>query len=277
MKNIKLVATDLDGTFLKNDRSITKENLVALNRLGEKDILRIAATGRNLKKVRDVIPISIPFDFVIYSSGAGIYDWKKQKHIYNRNIEKSSAIKIFYFLLNRQINFHAFFPSPENHKHWFYRGNNYCEEFERYFQFNKAFSTELEANKLPDSEVCQFLIIIPEDENRFAKLKSEIEMVCSEIRVIRASSPIAKGFIWIEIFHKTVSKGNAVKFICDLFGIQYANTMGVGNDYNDFDLLGFTKHSFLTENAPDEIKDKFPQVPSNENDAFSIAIKPLIE
>ena len=36
MKNIKLVATDLDGTFLKNDRSISVANLEALHQLGEK-------------------------------------------------------------------------------------------------------------------------------------------------------------------------------------------------------------------------------------------------
>jgi hydroxymethylpyrimidine pyrophosphatase-like HAD family hydrolase len=46
MKNIKLVATDLDGTFLKNDRTVSAANIDALHKLGEKQIVRVAATGR---------------------------------------------------------------------------------------------------------------------------------------------------------------------------------------------------------------------------------------
>lgn len=69
MNNIKLVATDLDGTFLKNDRSISEPNLRALKQLGDRNITRVVATGRNLRKVREVIPDDIPFDYIIYSSG----------------------------------------------------------------------------------------------------------------------------------------------------------------------------------------------------------------
>ena len=36
--------------------------------------------------------------------------------------------------------------------------------------------------------------------------------------------------------------------VCRVSGIDPKLTMGVGNDYNDFDLLEFTRHSFLTDN-----------------------------
>ena len=55
MKNIKLVATDLDGTFLKDDRTVSAGNIEALRKLGEKNIIRVAATGRDLKKVKEVL------------------------------------------------------------------------------------------------------------------------------------------------------------------------------------------------------------------------------
>jgi hydroxymethylpyrimidine pyrophosphatase-like HAD family hydrolase len=124
--------------------------------------------------------------------------------------------------------------------------------------------------------MCQFLVIIPENEEKFRKLKNKIESICPEIRVIRASSPITKGFIWIEIFHHSVSKGNGIKHICELLGIQSEQTIGIGNDYNDFDLLEFTGFSFLTENAPHEIKHRYPNTSSNENDAFANTIQPIL-
>lgn len=271
MKNIKLIATDLDGTFLKNDRSISSKNLEALAILGEKKIVRAVATGRNLHKVRQVLNNHVPFDYIVYSSGAGVYDWKAQKELFNRNITKESVKKLFAYLIAKKFNFHAFFPSPENHKHWYFRGENPCDEFERYFEFNSAFAAELNPSQLPETELCQFLVIIPEVEEKFNTLKTEIESVCGEIRVIRSSSPITEGFIWIEIFHHSVSKGNGVKHLCELLGIDRSETVGIGNDYNDFDLLEFTRFSFLTENAPPEIRGKYPGAPSNENDAFAFA------
>ncbi|MCY1722491.1 HAD family hydrolase [Prolixibacteraceae bacterium Z1-6] len=276
MKNIKLVATDLDGTFLKNDRTISAKNLEALHKLGEKDIIRVAATGRNLKKVRQVLNQHTPFDFVVFSSGAGVFNWKEQKHIYSQNIKKQSVQKLLNHFIKREVNFHAFYPVPENHKHYYFRGNQDCEEFERYFEYNKEHAEELDISTLPETELCQFLVIIRENEDLFSHLKAEIESLCPEIRVIRASSPITKGYIWIEVFHHSVSKGNGIQQICKLTGIEQHETMGIGNDYNDFDLLNFTAHSFLTENAPDEIKSRFPNIPSNEDDAFAVSVEKLL-
>jgi Cof subfamily protein (haloacid dehalogenase superfamily) len=276
LKNIRLVATDLDGTFLKSDHTISPNNLEALQKLGSINVVRVAATGRNLRKVKDVLSAEIPFDYVVYSSGAGIFDWKNQQQVYFQNIGKNSVKKLITTFIGRNLNFHAFFPAPENHLHWYHRSGESCEEFERYFTFNNHFATELIPNSFPETELCQFLVIIPEIENQFLQLKSEIEAVCPEIRVIRSSSPITKGYIWIEIFHHSVSKGNGVKHICKLLNINQEETLGLGNDYNDFDLLEFTAHSFLTENSPMEIKHLYPIVPSNENDAFAKAIQPIV-
>jgi Cof subfamily protein (haloacid dehalogenase superfamily) len=276
LKNIRLVATDLDGTFLKDDRTISSKNLEALHQLGNNNITRVAATGRNLKKVKEVITFDTPFDFIVYSSGAGIFDWKHEQQVYIQNIGKNSVQKLISQFVGKKLNFHAFLPAPDNHFHWYHKGGEQCEEFDRYFAFNQAFATELQPHSFPETELCQFLVIIPEDEKKFQQLKTEIENVCPEIRVIRSSSPITKGFIWIEVFHHTVSKGNGVKHICDMLNIRRNETMGIGNDYNDFDLLEFTGHSFLTENAPAEIKHLYPNVSSNENDAFASAIQPIV-
>ncbi len=276
MKNIKLIATDLDGTFLKDNRTISMRNLDALHRLGENNIIRVAATGRNLHKVNEVVHNNIPFDFVVFSSGAGVFDWKQKKHIYNCNIDKAPSQKLFSYFIEKRFNFHAFFPVPDNHKHWYFRGGEKCPEFERYFEFNNAFATDITKNGIPETHLCQFLLIIPEDRNKFELLRNQIESISPDIRVIRTSSPITKGYIWVEVFQKSVSKGNGVKYICDLLDIEYTDTLGIGNDYNDFDLLNFTGHSFITENAPAEISKLYKNAPSNENDAFAFIAQPIL-
>mgnify|MGYP006298208105 CR=1 FL=1 len=277
MENIQLVATDLDGTFLRNDKTISEKNLQALHQLGERKITRVVATGRNLRKVTEVIPSDVPFDYIVYSSGAGVYDWKNRRHLVSRNIAPHSSSRLFSHFFQKQYNFSVFAPAPGNHRLWYYRGNQQCVEFDRYLSFHDSLATLLPAGDGLEGELCQFLLIIPEDEKAFALLKKEIESQCDEIRVIRSSSPVTKGYIWVEIFHHQVSKGHGVHEVCNLLGISPDHTFGIGNDYNDLDLLHFTAHSYLTHNAPDELKTQFRVAPSNEKDAFARAVQPLIQ
>lgn len=276
MKNIKLVATDLDGTFLKNDRSISIRNLEALRQLGEKGILRVAATGRNLRKVLEVIPNDVPFDFIVYSSGAGIYDWQEKKHIFQQNIDVEASALLTEYFRKKNYNFSVFAPAPNNHLLWFHKGGEECEEFNRFFSFHNAWSEALPLNGSFSNGLCQFLLIIPENEEKFAVLKEEIEVQSERIRVIRSSSPVTQGYIWVEVFHHEVSKGQGVKHLCKLLSIAQEETAGIGNDYNDLDLLNFTAHSFIADNAPDPVKSWFRTVPSNEEDAFFCAVQPLL-
>lgn len=272
-KMLKLVATDLDGTFLKNDKSITKENLDTLQSLGERGILRVVATGRNLKKTQEVIANHIPFDYIVFSSGAGVYDWKNKKLLFYQNLDKESVRQLSDLLVARDLNFHLFKPVPENYKCWYYRGSVPCSEFESYFDFHQSFAEPLPVNRNIDSEACQFLVVLPNNMDRFQSLKDEIQKRFPEVKVVRTSSPLETGYIWMEIFHHSVSKGNGVKFLCDSLQIGHEYTLGIGNDFNDLDLLEFTNYSYIVENGPQELKLRFLPTKSNEESAFAKAVE----
>jgi Cof subfamily protein (haloacid dehalogenase superfamily) len=276
MKNIKLVATDLDGTFLRDDKSISERNLKALGLLGENNVIRVVATGRNLRKVNEVIPDHVPFDYIVFSSGAGVFDRLQNRHIFNQNISAESSNLLIRYLLQQDLNFHAFWPVPENHHLWFHRGSESCEEFERYFLFHNSYATPLPEEGTIETGLCQFLVVIPGDEAKFETMKASIESLCPEVRIIRSSSPLHTGYIWLEIFHKEVSKGNGVLHLCNMLKINPEQTLGIGNDYNDIDLLEFTEHSFLTDNAPEVLKANFRLLPANEDDAFAHAVERII-
>ncbi|MBW8333249.1 MAG: HAD family hydrolase [Prolixibacteraceae bacterium] len=271
-KKLKLVATDLDGTFLKNDKSISKENLDTLKSLGEKGILRVVATGRNLQKTQEVIANHVPFDYIVFSSGAGVYDWKNKKLLFYQNLNKSVVRQLSDYLVARDLNFHLFKPVPENFKCWYFRGSVPCSEFERYFDYHQSHSEALLTNQNIDSEACQFLVVFPNDPERFHSLKNEIQKNFPEVKVVRTSSPLETDYIWMEIFHHSVSKGNGVRFLCDWLNIGHEYTLGIGNDFNDMDLLEFTNFSYIVENGPQELKQLFLPARSNEESAFARAV-----
>ena len=270
--NIRLVATDLDGTLLRNDKTISSSDLNMLELLGEENIVRVVATGRNFKKVREVVSEHVPFDYVAFSSGAGIYDCRQQELIYFQNIQHETVDNILNLLVSMDLNFYLFYPVPQNSRCWFYRGKEFCEEFERYFKIHMEVAEPLPGNGKVDSDACQFLVMF-RDSQQFHDLKAEIEHHFEDIKVLRASSPLETGYVWMEIFHRTVSKGNAIRLICERQGIQPEATLGIGNDYNDLDLLDFTSFSYLTANGPEELKARYRYAPSNEDSAFSACLK----
>ncbi|MBN2772869.1 MAG: HAD hydrolase family protein [Prolixibacteraceae bacterium] len=276
MDKIKLIATDLDGTFLNDDKSISGDNLRALVELGNKCVKRVAATGRNLRKVMEVIPDAVPFDYIIFSSGAGVIDWKQRNLMLKENLSKSSSVEVTCFLVQKKVNFNAFWAVPNNHYLWFHRGGEHCEEFERYFTFHNSFASPLPLNEGYEKELCQFLVILPDDPQRFFQLKEEIVTVFPETAVIRSTSPLGTGFIWMEIFNRNVSKGNALSFICKELGITQEETVGIGNDFNDMEMLDFTGHSFIVANAPNELQKKYHPAPSNRESAFAFVAEKFL-
>ncbi len=272
MDNIKLVATDLDGTLLRDDKTISPEDLDMLVRLGRKNICRVVATGRNMEKVKEVIPEDVPFDYVAFSSGAGIYDCGEKRLLYSQNIPKDTVNRIIRVLIVKKLNFFVFRAVPMNYCCWFYRGESVCNEFERYYGSHYAFAEELPAIGRIDSDACQFLVIFKQADE-FIELKEELEKGFGDIKILRASSPLQTGYVWMEIFHYKVSKGNAIRFLCEYLNIGHRATLGIGNDYNDLELLDFTSFSYLVKNGPEELKLRYLEAPSNEESAFSYCLK----
>ena len=269
--NIGLVATDLDGTLLRGDKSISEADLAMLKHLGEKQIFRVVATGRNFRKAIEVIPDHVPFDYVAFSSGAGIYDFRHQQLLYSRNISMEIVNRLSEWLISKGFSFFLFQEVPANSYCWCYRGKNSCEEFDRYFDSHSDMTEKLpESGRVPTG-ACQFLVIF-KYAAQFLELKDELVQHFADLKILRASSPFETGYTWMEIFHQDVSKGNAIRFLCDHLNIKREATVGIGNDYNDLDLLDFTSFSYLVKNCPEELKLKYRPAPSNEDNAFSYCL-----
>jgi hydroxymethylpyrimidine pyrophosphatase-like HAD family hydrolase len=78
---------------------------------------------------------------------------------------------------------------------------------------------------------------------------------------------------WIEIFPAGVSKSRTAKWLASRLGIPDLQTLSVGNDYNDADLLEWAASSFVTANAPEALRQRFPIVASNNHGGVSEAIE----
>jgi Cof subfamily protein (haloacid dehalogenase superfamily) len=262
-----MVITDLDGTLLKNNHRFCDKDINTLRKLGLNRISRAIATGRSLFSLRKVIDENFPVDFIIFSSGAGIIDWKTKEIIFKKNITHNEYIHAYELLHNLKLDFMVHWPIPENHKFIYYANDSSNTDFFNRIEIYKDFAIKGENGSQAMDEVCQ-LLAINNDVAIYDMIKKELPT----LKVIRATSPLNHSSLWIEIFHQTVSKGFSMLWLCKHLGIPIQNTLGIGNDYNDFDLLKETNHSYVVANAPDDLKIHFEITDSNDENGFSKAV-----
>lgn len=267
-----MVVTDLDGTLLQNDQSISKEDLDTLDLLGKMGICRVAATGRNLFKVRRALSPAAPFDYVICSSGAGIVDWQAQKIIRAINFPEALTARLMDYLIENKYNFKVSDCFPDNHNFFWWKKTE-CPEIERYIVHHAKMghSEEIIPGKKYSSS--QILLFFPKRSNRFEEVKNKLLGEFSEISIIRTTSPLDENWIWMELFPGGISKAHGIAEICAMKGIDRKETLGIGNDFNDLEMLDFTHLSYVVHNSPEELKEKFLiSLPHHEN-GFSHAVK----
>ena len=266
---MKIIISDLDGTLLNSQNKVGKEDYETLIKMGKSGIIRILATGRSLFSVQKVINDDFPADFLIFSTGAGIMDFKTKKIIKSYFLSKSETIKIVKNLLDLKIDFQVREKEPNGHKYHFKRFFSSNPDFDALEITYKEHITELfSIDDLRESS--RIISISPNDG-----IEQRIRDKFLNYSIIRATSPIDNRSIWIEIFPKHVNKGTAVKYVCNLLNISLEHTIGIGNDYNDIDFLDITKQSFFVSNTCHELKTKYLLTKSNNENPISDICKTL--
>ena len=270
---MKILFTDLDGTLLNSKNTISKKDLQALELLKKKKTIIVIATGRSIYSAKKVLNQNLPIDYLMFSTGLGIMNWKTSKIIYKNSINKNTAKQIIDVLIQQKKDFAAHHQIPNNHFYYYYTANNINDVSVR----NKLYENYITPLKSDSNigKIAQFIVILSSNYSEFIELQTKISTKISGIRIIRATSPLNNSNIWFEIYPKNVSKGLTALWLCKQLNINRNETIGIGNDYNDIDLLKFTKKSFIVENAADNLKKLFEITTSNENSGVANVIKTI--
>ena len=250
-----LIITDLDGTLLDSHGRISEMDRQTLERLGEEGYCRVAATGRNLYTAHRVMEAAFPIEYLVFSSGAGTVDWQSGKLLRSLLLsakEVRVACAVFEALA---LDYFVHDAIPDNH-HLRYRlrdkGN---ADFCRRLGFYRDTARELNLAERAQ-QATQLLSIT----DRGPELVRTVAQQLPQLKVIRATSPLDKQSLWIEVFAAGVSKANGCQLLREELGLQDTAVFAIGNDYNDLDLLNWADHAFVVAGAPEELRDSFSTV-----------------
>jgi Cof subfamily protein (haloacid dehalogenase superfamily) len=276
----KILAVDMDGTLLNNQKQITDGNLKAIEKLKAVGVKFVICSGR--------VPVGLKFYMnkvskgqpVICSNGGLILDEDNEHIIYSKIMSYNDVLSVIDFLRKN--------GDPYYH---FYHNNVMCtERFELaasdYYRFCRAIPKEekLEIRILPDSKlyVQDLKANISKDsdwESRLAFRKFVI--VENNLETLDAIEEKLKKFgnlevtkserNNIEVMSAGISKGLGLEMLAKYCGHSLEECVAVGNDENDLSMIKAAGLGIAMKNSADKIKNSANYVTEKDNNNDGIA------
>lgn len=251
-KQKPVIATDLDGTLLCSDTSISKENLAAIKQLYKKGIKIAVLTGRTFYEIPAELRSSGYIDYFVYSNGAGIDDSNK-KTIYYYPIEKDTARQIFDIL-----NSYETFIELYANKTPFVEKEKFSDEHFTYYKIDRDFIPEMyksrktvsNLSKLLDSDLYKIEMFDVFFRNNDERLEC-LDRLGSEFKNIEVTSSMNNN---LEIMNKGINKGAGLLELCRAAGYNLDDVIVIGDSKNDITAFKTAKKRYAVSNACDEIK-----------------------
>ncbi len=255
--------TDFDGTIKPEGEPIIEADLAALRKLKAAGWHRVVATGRSLFGfVKEWTP-ALELDALIFSSGAGLCLWAPHGPgalLTARTLPSKVADAAIKAALDLGFGFFAYLAPPDNH-HFYYHSPKhpplgFTKRLEIYSVQHRPWPGNVSKTK---ALLSQLLIMVPQD--LADEISQEFTQRVPEVSIVQASSPFGDAHRWLEIFPQGVSKGQAAAKLAQDLGLSAQDAVASGNDYNDQDLLAWAGQSFVTDDAPEPLRQKYENMP----------------
>lgn len=263
--DIKLIAFDLDGTFLDDNKEIPPENLEALKRAAERGIHIVPATGRLFIGVHDNIK-SLPFiRYYILANGAQVYDAKEDKTIYRGEIPLDMALSVIDYMETLPVIYDCY-----------QRGCGWMSEhmFERIGEFvpHPAMQAAVRKQRRPVPDLRTLLIERGESlqkQQMFFTDMDEMLRQRDEIlpQLFPELLPSTSVKTNIELNHISAGKDNGLKALCEHLGFTLENAMAFGDGTNDTCMLKAAGLGVAMSNGEEEVKAAADVITLSNNEA----------
>ena len=264
MHEIRLIATDLDGTLLRDDKTMSVRTIAALRRVREAGIVLVLVTGRPPRRLKIVARELDETGLAICCNGAIVYDLASDAIVEHDTLASDVA---------RQLVFALREAAP-----------GVCFAIERGLVFGHepayAYSGQIAEDEPPLSgdahalcaEAVTKLIVrhpeLPLDD----LLRISLGVAGKTAAVTYSGAP------FVEISAAGITKASALAGLCDRLGIAASQVIAFGDMPNDLPMLAWAGCSVAVANAhPDVLAAVDTVTAANEDDGVAVVLERLVE
>lgn len=260
MTDIRLIATDMDGTLLNSKSELDASFFTLFSQLRAQGILFAAASGRqyyNLTKYFDAIK-----DDMFFVAENGSYVMHRDQELYVQSLELSIARQMIEIARNIPNTYIILCGKKKAYvesnvpKFW----DQVTRHFEQYELVEDL--TTIEDDECLKISLCDFDGSANNSYPHFKPWEQELQVKVS-------------GGIWLDVSHKLANKGQALKVLQECYGIMPEQTMVFGDYLNDLEMMRQAHHSYAMENAHPAIKEaaRFQAKSNDEKGVFEVLNK----
>ncbi len=245
-QNIRLVAVDMDGTLLHDDKSISDYTLNVLRKIVEKGVILVPASGRPLEGMRAAVLNNVDgIKYAICSNGAMLMDVPEEKSICEAGISTEKAVEALKYIEQFPTAVYAHTDKGTFREvGWEKTGLSAKYPYIKFSEGNvEDLGTFLETSGVKVMKMGAFALRDGLAEELLAK-GSPIDGIV----FLRTGDGI------IELNSTNASKGNAMCTLCEKLGISMENVLAIGDNENDISMLQAAGISAAMGNAEDDVK-----------------------
>ena len=267
MDKLKLIAIDIDGTLLNDEREVSYENREAIRRAEKKGIYVILATGRmyrSAKKLGHLFTTELPF--ISYNGGL-IREFNDGKVLMQKDMPKEMARPVFKTLkeYGLSINFYI------NDQLFGDEGNQHIKGYAEYIEVPYTTMKDEEIFKHIDEMDIMKMVAMGDEDKLDLFLKNEKSNFTKNLHLVK-SLPFM-----LEIANKEVNKGNALARLGEILNIKPSEMMAIGDNMNDEEMLDFVAHPFVMANGSELLLARnYNRTRGNNEDGVAYAISQFL-
>lgn len=269
----KMIGLDLDGTLLKDDKSIDTKTKEYLETLSANGVHIVPITGRPLSGVPDCVRSIKGVDYIISNNGSKTVLNSTNETLFSLAMDNATSKRVIESVKQTGAIFEVFL----NHY-------GYCEKF--VFDHYKEIYTGtvlgdyiFSSRKQVDS-----LMTLFDDKNAEA---DEVFIICKDNdnrEIIKAQTDKISGIQYcmladrfLEITKNGTDKGTALELLCNHLKIGLDKVIAFGDGENDLQFLNKAGTAVAMGNASDSVKAQADIITdTNNNQGVLKALKNLI-
>ncbi|WP_238882200.1 sugar-phosphatase [Clostridium sp. YIM B02551] len=264
----KIIAIDMDGTLLREDKTVSDRTKEAIKKAKELGVKVVLASGRPIEGIDQYLKelnLISEKDYVLSYNGALVLNTETRDVISSSLLYGKDVHKLYDISKKLGVNIHAFsrkngLITPKN--------STYTEV--------EAKINGIEINIMPfenvaaDEEIVKIMMIDEPDilSDAIKKLPKELY----EKYTVVQSTPY-----FLEFLNKDSNKGTGIEALAAHLGISKEEVICVGDAGNDHHMIEYAGLGVAMGNATNEIKDIASYVTkSNEEDGVAEVIEKFI-
>ncbi|MDY5931191.1 MAG: HAD family hydrolase [Candidatus Ornithospirochaeta sp.] len=252
---MKCIFTDIDGTLLRSDKSLSRHTAEVLDRFVNEGNRLVLASGRCIDGLECVFSLLSQRPFLASLNGAYI-ETPEGECIFSSALDKDILLEIHEDLCRLGLGYLYF-----TGRQWGAdpQGIDYSREKEIVRKEGIRMGLR---DILSVRDINKFLIV--GDNLKISRYAKELAMRYPELNIMQ-SSPV-----YIEINSKDADKGKAVKRVADHLGIDLDDVYAFGDYDNDISMLSSVRHSVAMANAsPAALRSANERTLSNDEDGVA--------